>query len=667
MSGNRHENEIINQQAFFGGTSFDKKIGTENSLQYLRGFDWRKNPSQLVQAMQARQIDSGNLDGLPVNIVQVITGERFMITDVGSLWLIKTDNTLQRLGEIGERSGIGMLYRTDTDLLYIAGLSAIHTYGFIQATSTDRKITRNFLGSNYSTNTSGSYPSVRSTGISGSGSFYTLPTSTDFTAAEVDNTRKLNFTSDISPLEAIAVEFLDVGTGDVTLTLHDPLNRVVASKTLTNAEMLAAFAVNHYVDFAFTSVDILVKPNARTYHAHLSVTTGTTTVVTGTGNDLNTANFKIKASRMVSTRNGFHAMEHFLQYIAVQNGKYLSLYEPLSDNNPSNTEYLRHKLTLPDGFEGCGLAKTDEFLIQAFEKVSTDTTRVSNEGLLVFYDGLSGTYNFYIELTEGAPQALFTKGNIPHVIVGGTLYVYLGGKELTRVRDLPYTDNDFTGVKETTRMYPYSMANFKKLLHLGFPGTTTNESLEFGIYNYGTVMPEFPSSFGLQYRLSHGFYNTDVGVNDLKIGTIRGFGDELYIGWQCVIDDSTRYGLDIIDSNCKVASSFKARMRQFDARNVHKQKGVNRVIISTNPVPAGTTVQPTYTLDDGTEVVGGSDGTVAMAAGSTEIALAIDSRFHVIDYGLQGSSESTVTTPLRVTGIALEWDPLMDEDIADAE
>jgi len=65
MSGNQHQNEIINQQAFFGGTSFDKKIGTENSMQYLRGFDWRKNPSELVQAMQARQIDSGNLDGLP--------------------------------------------------------------------------------------------------------------------------------------------------------------------------------------------------------------------------------------------------------------------------------------------------------------------------------------------------------------------------------------------------------------------------------------------------------------------------------------------------------------------------------------------------------------------------------------------------------------------------
>jgi hypothetical protein len=646
-----HQNEIINQQAFFGGSSFDKKLGTEASMQYLRGFDWRKNPSQLVQGMQARRIDSNNLDGLPVNIVQVITGERFMITDVGSLWLIKVDNTLQKVGDLGERSGIGMLYRTDTDLLYIAGETSIHTYGFIQDAS-NRKLTRNFLGTNSSTNTSGSYPSVRSGGTS----TYTLPT-----AVVEDDVNKLYFTSDIEPLETLRLDFADKGSGDVTVVIHDPLDRTIATKTLTASELTTLIPSGAgEVDFDFSPVaELLVKPNARTYHAHVYVSTGSTTLRCSTTNDLRTANFEIDASRLVPTRNGFHCMEHFLQYIAIQNGRYLSLYEPLSDSNPSNTEYLRHKLTMPDGFEGCGMAKTDEFLIQAFEKVSTDADRVSNEGLLVFYDGLSGTYNFYIELTEGAPQALFTKGNIPHVIVGGTLYVYLGGKELTRVRDLPFTDNDFTGVKDNTRLYPYSMASFKKMLHVGFPGSTSNEALEFGIYSYGSVMPEFVSSFGYSYQLSHGLLNTDVGTTDLKIGCARGFGDELYIGWQ----KGSQYGLDIIDSNCKVAESFKATVRQFDARNVHKQKGVNRVIISTEPVPEGTTVYPTYTLDNGTEEV----STVAMEAGDTQAVFTVDSRFHVIDYGLQGSSESTVTEPLRVTGIALEWDPLKDEDIADAE
>ena len=197
------------------------------------------------------------------------------------------------------------------------------------------------------------------------------------------------------------------------------------------------------------------------------------------------------------------------------------------------------------------------------------------------------------------------------------------------------------------------------MLHCCFPGATTNEALEFGIYNYGSVMPEFPASFGLQYQLSHGSLNTDNGTTDLKIGCVRGFGDELYIGWQ----KGTQYGLDILDSNCTVASSFKATVRQFDARNIHKQKGVNRVIVSTDPIPAGTTLNLTYTLDDGTEEV----SNVQMVEGETQGILTVDDRFHVIDYGLQGSSESTVTQSLAVTGIALEWDPLKEEDIADAE
>lgn len=637
-------NEILNQQAFFGGTSFDKKIGTEASMQYLRGFDWRKNPSKLIQTMQPRQIDSGNLDGLPVNMVQVVTGERFIITDIGSLWVVKTDNTVQRIGDIGERSGYGMVYRTDTDLLYIAGQTAIHTYGFIKDSS--RTLRRNFLGANYSTNTSGSYPSVRSGGTQ----TYTLQTS----LVESDP-HKLYFTSDIEPLEALRLSVVDKGTGDVTVVIHDPLNRQVATKTITAASM-----TNGDTEFTFGTVgELLVKPNARTYHAHVYASTGTTTIECSTAGDLNTADFGLKASRLVPTRNGYHCMEHFLQYIAIQNGRYLSLYEPLSDENPSNTEYLRHKLTFPDGFEGCGLAKTDEFLIQALEKVSTDTSRTSNEGLLVFYDGLSGTYNFYIELTEGAPQALYVRGNIPHIIVGGTLYVYLGGKELTRVRDLPYIDNDFTGVKDNTRVLPYAMTNYKKMLHIGFPGTSSNEQLEFGVYNYGSVMPEFPASFGLQYTLSHGSLNTDVGVSDLEIGCVRAFGDEMYIGWQ----KGSKFGLDIVDSNCKVSTSFKARLRQFDARNTHKEKGVNRIIISCDPVPAGTTANITYTLDNETEQV----SSVQLTEGKTQAVLAIDTRFHVMDCGIQGTSESTVMTPLAITGIAVEWDPLKDEDIADNE
>src|SRR5690606_13906779 len=111
---------IINQQAFYDGQSIDEKIGAKASMAYLRGFDWRKNPSELVQTVQARQIDSGNLNDLIVNIVQASTGERFGLGINGGFYLISTSNGVSKVGDIGEPGAFGMVYRADTDTIYIA-------------------------------------------------------------------------------------------------------------------------------------------------------------------------------------------------------------------------------------------------------------------------------------------------------------------------------------------------------------------------------------------------------------------------------------------------------------------------------------------------------------------------------------------------------------------
>lgn len=639
---------IINQQSFYDGQSIDDKIGAQASMAYLRGFDWRKNPSELVQTVQARQIDEGNLNDLIVNIVQAGTGERFGLGLNGGFYLIDTSNGVRKIGDIGELGGFGMLYRSDTDTIYITGLTSLHTYGFVSDT-TGRKLTRNFASSRESTNTTGSFPSLRN----GGGVTYTPKSS----IIEQD-IHKLKFTSDIEPLHSLKLIIGSVGTGDWTITIHDPLDREITSTTVTNANMKAGL-----FEFVFSVPgELLVKPNARIYHAHVTTSDGTGTVTVGTSGNLNTADFRITADRFVSSGAGIHAMEHFLQYLAIQHGRYIAIYEPLSDV-PTNSEFETHKITVPDNYDGCGMAKTDEFLVGAFKKVSSDDTRQFQEGLLIFWDGLSktgssGSYNFYIELTEGAPEAIYTKNNIPHIIIQGTLYVWLGGKTLTRVRDLPNIDNDFTSIKDDTQMYPYMMTSYKKLLQIGYPSSSSLTNLEFGIYNFGAVSPEYNPSFGFQYVLSHGSLNTSSGT-PLQIGCVRAFGDEMYVTWR----KGNKYGIDIIDSECKPSATFKARVRRFDAQNVHKQKGFQRVVITTNPVPEGTTVYPTYRVDDEAEVV--SD--TAMEAGATQAVLVIDSRFHVIDYGVEGTSDDTATSPLRIRGIALEWDPLKAEDMADAE
>lgn len=643
---------IINQQSFYNGLSFDETIGADSSLSYIKGFDWRKNPSELVQAMQPRQIDSGNLDDLIVNIIQVsATGERFGLGTKGNFYLIDTTNAVQKIENIGENGAFGLTYHEPTDTIYITGVTSIHKFGAVKDTA-NRKLTRNYLTTSVSTYNTGSSPAFRN----GGGSSYTVPNTP--TPDESSTNARLDFLSDIEPLSGIRIKIGSPSSGDWTIKIHDPLHREIATSTIPAADIKP----NDFNLFTFAPTELLVKPNAMTYHVHISCTTSGGTVITGTDGNFNTADFSIQADRLVSSGNGIHCMIQFLQYIIIGNGRYFSLWEPLTDA-PDNTEYQRHALTLPSGYQSCGVTTTDEFVMMAFEKKSVIPSRKSNEGLLVMYDGLSGTYSQYIELKEGAPQALYTKDNIPHMIISGTLYVYLGGKSITRIRDLPNTDNDFTGVKDDTVSYPYAMASFKKLLHMAYPSESSNQALEYGLYNYGSVAAEYKPSFGYQYGLSHEILSNTSTIS-LKTGCVAAFGDEMYISWQKTVDGVTSYGLDIVDSKCKVARSFKARSRRFDGRNIHKKKGALQVFINTNPIPSGTKVYPFYKLDDEPEVVRKDP----MKEGQVEAVFNIAGKeFRKIDYGVVGTSEATVGTPLRVRGIAIEWDPKQEEGTVNGE
>lgn len=640
MSGQK---ELFNQEAFFDGQSIDAKIGTKASFASSCGFDWRQEPSELVQAKQPRRIDSGNLTSLIVNIVAVSTGERFALCENGSVWIISTTNTVTEFGNIGESGAFGMAYRSDTDTLYIAGLSKLHVVTPVSDVA-NRQLVRDFLAASESTNTSGSYPSTRTGGLA----TYSLPTS-------LQEGDKLHFTSDIEPLRSFKLDVAAKGSGDWTVEIHDPLDRVLATKTIAAADM-----TNGWTDFEFsTPAELLVKPNARVYHAHIYSSASGAALFCGTPGNLDTANFHLTADRFVPSAGGIHAIEHFLEFLAIQHGRYTAIWEPLTEN-PSNTEYARHMVTAPDNWDGVGLTQTDEYLIMGYKKVAADLSRDFQEGLLIFWNGrskLAGTasYQFPIRF-RGTIQALYTENNVPHFIIGQTLYAWLGGRQLTKIRRLTKARNDFTGVKDDTRVYPYMMTTHDEILQVGFPSSTSNESVEFGIYNYGAAGPEYTPSFGYQYVPSHGERITNDD-SPLKLGCIAAFGDEMYLSWQ----KGDQYGLDIIDAACKPAASFRAVMLSRAAGNLHKTKTGHRLVIGTNQVPEGTTAYALFVGDDGEELLSDEP----LATGETNHSFAFDKDFHVVAFGLVGTSDETAELPLRVKAIGLEWDPNPDAGVVD--
>ncbi|MEO5499471.1 MAG: hypothetical protein ABIR46_03155 [Candidatus Saccharimonadales bacterium] len=620
------QDKTISIQEFYGGRSSDAAIGPAASFSYDRALEFRRNPSQLTVLPGPRKISGGVVQDLILNVVQVKSGNRYAFGDQGFVYKIDTNNVVTYVNKLSSGSD-GLVYRNDNDTLYFATQTEVVRYTGQLATPA--------FDVTYGPSRSADTNAYRT----GGASTYTVP----ITLTESDY---CSFQPDIEPFYSIKVFIPTKGTGNWTLTLHDGLNTSLATSTLTNANITAG----QLNEFVFSSqVRALVKPNARTYHYHLTSTVADGTVTTSTSGNLNTADFQLWAYRLVDTVNNLHPMAQFQQFILIGNGNYLSVWEPLTDSDPPNNEFQRHRLTFPTGFEVCGIAVTDEFAVIACEKRSTDGTKDFQEGKLFTWDGTAQTYNQVIDVSGGSPEAIYTNDNYPYFIVNNALCAWPGGKNIVTVRTLANTDTAYRDAVENTTVYPNMMTIRDNLLHLGFPSSTTNTAIEHGVYTWGSLEKNYPASFGYGYVASSmQDENTDPN-GDKKLGCVRNFGDEMYMSWK----DGSSYGLDIVDSYCNPAPVFKFRARRFDAGMVRKDKQAKKMAIDTAALPAGVEITPVHSINGATDVTHDP-----MTENATEKIVAIQSgTFKRITYGFSGTSTGTATPTIYAD--TLDWDPLI--------
>lgn len=625
---------IISNQNFYGGIAVDEKVGIEHSHAYSRALDFRKKPGQLSPLPATREIGSQNVVDLIQQIIQVNDGTRYALGDQGYFYAIETDNDVVVKAKL-DNGAAGMLYRRDLDEMYMTSYKTVSRYKPISSTPS---IQINKYAESASTDTNAV--------LTGGTSTYTLPT-----ALAESSTNLQSFLSDIEPLSKIRVNVADGGTGDWTLTLHDDANNVMATSTVTNVNITD----NTYLDFTFSSqIRLYVKPSARTYHFHLHSTVADGTVKCATSGDLNTADYSIYADRLISTNNGLHPMAQFLQYVLIGNGRYLSVWEPLADV-PSNAEWNRHRLDFGDGWEANCITITDEFAVISCEKRSSNTSRDFQEGRLYFWDGLSETYNFFIEVTEGTPESLYTYQNLPYMIINGALYVWPGGKSIVKLRTLLNTDTEFSGESDTTRVYPNMMGVRRGILLMGYPSITSSTIMEHGVYSWGSVDKDFPQSFGYNYVISSAT-RTYNGSNALRLGCVRSFGDTMYVSWR---DDtqSNSYGLDVVDNDSTPATDGAFEARIYDGEAVFKQKVAADMKLTCVALPAGVTLRMKYKIDRGSWVYP-DDG--ELSQGDSYKVADINLRNHEVQIGFDWTG-ATATTPFIVTCQALDVDLLEDE------
>ena len=609
---------------FDGGWSPDLQIGPANSFAYSRSIDFRKKPSQLSVLPQPATEGDGVIVDLIQNTVMDLAGKMYAIGDQGWFYRRQTNGIWSSEGKLTD-GNFGLSYRSDVDKIFVASSKTISEYSPV---SNNPTLSEDKLGESASTVGT----------LTGGTRTYPLPTTI---SESVSNYQE--FTSDIEPLSKIRVQVADGGTGDWTLTLHDAANNSLATSTVTNANIVDG----RYLDFTFTTqVRIYVKPNARTYHFHLTSTVADGTVYCSTGGNLNTADFTVYADRLIDTKNGMHPIATFLQYELIGNGNYLAVWEPLSDD-PSNLEFLRHKLRFPAGLEVCGIARYQEYAAIACEK--TTDSGDAQEGYIFFWDGLSSTYNFFMTIPEGAPYSLHEHKDILRYIAGDAEYIYSGGSPY-KIRTLPNTDSEYSDATDRTTTYPY-MATVRRGVHLqGWPSYTTNQSIEHGVYSYGANNKDFNDCFGYNYTLSTGTLTNTSG--NLRIGHVKNYGDTLFVSWR----DGSEYGLDTVTNSSNPASSATWESLFFDNGKPFKDKVGSYVIVCCEPLPSGVTLSPKYR----TSIDGTWQSTDFSTENITEARIPINpTRYRSIQFGFDLAITGT-ESPV-ITSISLVYDDTSSE------
>lgn len=646
--------------SWVGGQAVDLKVGIKNSFANSQSLDFRKSPSQISVLPGTTRTDNKVVTDLVQNEVMTATGRTYSIGSSGNVYTTSPTGVWSLFGTIGQSGTFGINYRQDQDAIYIPGTTTVSS---ITAVSTAPELNPGFYGESQST-----YDNSDQAGFNvnsdQSGSSLTTAILTAY--IEGASTQERFFQTDIQPISKIGVNIAAKGTGDWTLVVHDGLGNQLGIVTVTNANLTTG--VNYFV-FA-TPIVVNVGPDAaQTYHFHLTSIVADGMISSTVSNDLSTCDMELWASRLVATTNGIHPEVTFQQFECIGNGRYLSVWENLGEDAPSNSAWERQKLSFPPGYEVCGLTVFNEYLVIATEFVTTNN--VAQQGILFYWDGLSDTYNYFTSIPEGSPESLHEFENAIYYVAGGKWYVITSvAATPVPIRNMPGAENVYTSSNVRTRVYP-NMGTVRYGIHLlGWPSTTANTAIPYGVYSWGRVDTTQPNSFGYSYVLSTGSQAV-TGSNNLTIGMVKNFGNIMHISWRDDSSGAVTYGVDVVNASSVPAAYSYWESLIFDAGMVTKEKQVSYVEASWLAIQDGVSIVLRYSINRGSWVYSERYSNTALYAPDAipnyarldvgNAADTIEERFNELQLGIDIYCDTTVTQPPVIIGVSAIFDPLSQE------
>lgn len=457
------------------------------------------------------------------------------------------------------------------------------------------------------------------------GQTYTLAT----TISESSTTKK-TFTPTLDPQKSISVLVAAKGTGDWTLTVHDSFDYVVASKTILNASMTTG-----YVEFIFATVWRPIINN--NYHFHLTSTVADGTVTTSILNDLETVSFRTFYQFLI-TDTAWHPVSPMLNFLVFGNERYIATL--------SNTVYEPNFIVLPAGWKVRCFGYWNEYLAIGAWRGSTISDFES--GRIFFWDGVALTYNFFVDVPEGAVNSMVGARGQLYFIAGyrGQLMIYEGGANARKLKNLINTDNQYQ-----IEVYPGAMSMWRALLRFGIAGFSDDPVVSKGVYTWGSINEKYPDSLSLDQTISTGTY---TGTN-IKIGMVQAVNQYLLIGWQ----DGNAYGVDSVLWGTNVYQAGQINFLIDDDQMMFHEKEMVVVDTQFTPLLAGQSIQLQYKLNRNSNWALLPVNSTVGATTERQVISTNGSRYREFQVGI--NVYTTVPTSPRVLAVSVERDTLDSE------
>ena len=407
------------------------------------------------------------------------------------------------------------------------------------------------------------------------GSTYTLKT-----AISENLTDQLIFTPQVDPQKSVSIDIGAKGTGDWTVTVHDQQNNVISTVTVANALL----PTTGFYEFVYPTPWRLVI--GKTYHIHVTSTVADGTIVSSTLNDLRTANFYTYYQFLV-TDTVFHPIKQFLNKLVIGNERYIATWD--------GAFFQPNFIALPPLTHVRCFAIWREFLaIGTWKETTGSTPTISdwNTGTVYFWDGISLTFNFLIEVPEGQINSMFGTNSTLYMYAGykGDLLTYqgsysttTGGSQATKIKRIPFTANT-----DSVEIYPGAMTMWRSLLFIGVAANMTSSTITTGTYSWGTLNRLYPETMSLDYIISTGSQGSSV-----SIGLVYPVGQTLLVGWR----DGTAYGVDQVNFNNPPAPFGTLQTLIQDNNVIWNQKISMRLKADMLPLRAGESIDTKYKIN----------------------------------------------------------------------